>query len=202
MSSTNHTANYNLPQFVGTDKPAWLGDINPAMSAIDSRMKANADGVAGILDMFNLDHFSYKDASSLISITGTTVAGVLRLAQNADGSIFKFYNYLSIKNDTDGNITIPLTAVPGLSGYYGLKVLQLNRAPAEAYTVNAGGTYVFKEDDGTILQNVNLANFYVGTDGWIYILTSTQNAFGLHQHQYVQVYFNPCVYFNGSFGDN
>lgn len=201
MSSTNHTANYNLPQFVGTDKPAWLGDINPAMSAIDTQMKANADGVAGILSMFNLTNFSSKDASSLISITGTTVGGVLRLAQNADGSIFKFYNYLTIQNNTDGNITIPLTAVPGLSGYYGLKVLQLNQAPSEAYTVNAGGTSVFKEDDGTILQNVNLANFYVGTDGWIYILTSTQNAYGLHRHQFVEFYFNPCVYFNANFGD-
>ena len=42
MSSTNHTTNYNLPQFVGSDKPAWLGDINPAMSAIDTAMHANA----------------------------------------------------------------------------------------------------------------------------------------------------------------
>ena len=42
MSSTNHTTNYNLPQFVGSDKPAWLGDINPAFSAIDTAMHANA----------------------------------------------------------------------------------------------------------------------------------------------------------------
>lgn len=42
MSSTNHTTNYNLPQYVGSDKPAWLGDINPAFSAIDTAMHANA----------------------------------------------------------------------------------------------------------------------------------------------------------------
>lgn len=42
MSATNHTANYNLPQFVGSDKPAWLGDVNPAMNAIDTAMHANA----------------------------------------------------------------------------------------------------------------------------------------------------------------
>lgn len=41
MSSTNHTTNYNLPQWVGTDKPAWLGDMNPAFTAIDTQMKAN-----------------------------------------------------------------------------------------------------------------------------------------------------------------
>lgn len=201
MSSTNHTTNYNLPQFVGSDKPAWLGDVNPAMSAIDTQMKANADGVAEILDMFNLDDYSSVNASALVSISGITATGLLRVAQNTDGSIFKFYNYIILQNDTDENITIPLTAVPGLSGYYGLKVLQLNQAPAEAYTVNAGGTYVFKEEDGTRIQNVTLANFYVGTDGWVYILTSTQNAFGIHQHQFVEAFFHPCVYFNGSFGD-
>jgi len=201
MSSTNHTANYNLPQFVGTDKPAWLGDINPAMSAIDTQMKANADGVAGVLDMFNLDHFSSKDASALVSITGLSVAGVLRLAQNADGSIFKFYNYLTVTNTTDNAISIPLSAVPGLSGYYGLKVLQLNQAPAEAYTINAGGSTIYRSNDGATLSNVNLANLYVATDGYVYIMTSTTSSANVGPHGQIQWYFNPCVYFNANFGD-
>lgn len=201
MSSTNHTANYNLPQFVGTDKPAWLGDINPAMSAIDTQMKANADGVAGVLDMFNLDHYSSKDASSLISITGLTVGGVLRVAQNADGSIFKFYNYMVVTNATDNTISIPLSAVPGLSGYYGLKTIQLNQAPAEAYTINAGGTTIIRSNDGATLTNVNLANLYVGTDGYVYIMTSTTSTATIAGHGQLQHIFHPCVYFNANFGD-
>ena len=36
MGHTNSTTNYSLPQFVTTDKPAWLTDINGAFSAIDS----------------------------------------------------------------------------------------------------------------------------------------------------------------------
>ena len=43
MSSTNKTSNYNLSQFVGSDKPAWLADYNQDMSKIDTQMKANAD---------------------------------------------------------------------------------------------------------------------------------------------------------------
>lgn len=43
MSHTNTTANYNLPQFTGTDKPSWLTDVNGAMTSIDTQMKANAD---------------------------------------------------------------------------------------------------------------------------------------------------------------
>lgn len=35
MGATNHTPSLNLPQFIGTDKPTWLGDINNAFRNID-----------------------------------------------------------------------------------------------------------------------------------------------------------------------
>lgn len=40
MSHTNSTTNYALPQFLTTDKPAWLTDINKAFSDIDSAVYA------------------------------------------------------------------------------------------------------------------------------------------------------------------
>jgi hypothetical protein len=46
MSATNHTENYNLSQFVGTDRPTWLGDYNDDMKKIDARLKRNADDIA------------------------------------------------------------------------------------------------------------------------------------------------------------
>ena len=36
MSHTNETLNYKLPQFVDTDQPTWLGDVNGAMLSIDT----------------------------------------------------------------------------------------------------------------------------------------------------------------------
>ena len=42
MSSTNKTEHYNLPQFIGSDIPTWLGDFNSAMTAIDSGINAAA----------------------------------------------------------------------------------------------------------------------------------------------------------------
>lgn len=41
MSHTNKTPNYDLPQFIGTDKASWLGDLNPAFLAIDAGMQDN-----------------------------------------------------------------------------------------------------------------------------------------------------------------
>lgn len=45
MTAANHTNNYNLSQFVGTDRPTWLGDYNGDMSKIDAQMKVNADAI-------------------------------------------------------------------------------------------------------------------------------------------------------------
>ena len=43
MSSTNKTTNYELSQFIGTDKPAWLTDYNGDMGKIDTAVKNAAD---------------------------------------------------------------------------------------------------------------------------------------------------------------
>lgn len=46
MASTNKTSNYKLSQYIGTDKPTYLGDYNSDMSKIDAQMKANADAAS------------------------------------------------------------------------------------------------------------------------------------------------------------
>ena len=47
MSFTNKTPNYNLPQWLGTDKPSWLVDVNGAFSEIDTAIKNAADSGSG-----------------------------------------------------------------------------------------------------------------------------------------------------------
>lgn len=46
MTATNHTSNYNLSRFAGTDRPTWLGDYNGDMAKIDAQLKKNADAIA------------------------------------------------------------------------------------------------------------------------------------------------------------
>lgn len=48
MSSTNHTTNYNLSQYVGTDKPTYLGDYNSDMGKIDTAIHTNASAISGV----------------------------------------------------------------------------------------------------------------------------------------------------------
>ena len=46
MSATNKTTYLDLPQFIGTDVPSWLGDFNGAMEKIDTGYN-NVDIKAG-----------------------------------------------------------------------------------------------------------------------------------------------------------
>ena len=46
MASTNHTTNYNLSQYISTDKPTYLVDYNNDMLAIDTQMKVNETAAA------------------------------------------------------------------------------------------------------------------------------------------------------------
>lgn len=45
MSSTNHTKNFNFPQWVGSDYPSFINDLNPAFLKIDTTLKSNKTDV-------------------------------------------------------------------------------------------------------------------------------------------------------------
>lgn len=49
MSSTNKTNNYELSQYIGTDKPTYLGDYNGDMLKIDTQMKNNANSATNAI---------------------------------------------------------------------------------------------------------------------------------------------------------
>ena len=82
MSYTNHTTNYNLPQYVGTDKPTYLGDFNTAMGAIDTQMKANADAASAAGSTAT----SASNAiGALASLTTTDKSTVVAAINEVDG---------------------------------------------------------------------------------------------------------------------
>lgn len=70
MASTNKTTNYELSQYVGTDKPTYLGDYNGDMYKIDAQMKLNAD--------------SASSAGTLASTASSTASTALENANTAD----------------------------------------------------------------------------------------------------------------------
>lgn len=47
MSHTNATQHYQLPQFIGTDTPGWLTDVNQGFAAIDNAIYQRQQDIAG-----------------------------------------------------------------------------------------------------------------------------------------------------------
>lgn len=245
MSSTNHTTNYNLPQFVGSDKPAWLGDINPAMSAIDSAMHTNAtkaqQGIDDALTAKNRADSAYSLADgaktdagtaqgtanqaianasavdskldafmqkfNLVSFTdspATATSGVivnnLTLAQNSDGSIFKFYGHLQLNTGA----TMARSAIAGMSGWYGVDTgLVLNTSPTEAYMVKGAGVASFITATLANTDSTQIDYFAVGTNGHIYVVPaqSSANLTTKTNASYDRYIYIASLYFNTSFGD-
>lgn len=93
MASTNKTSNYELSQFIGTDKPAWLSDYNSDMNKIDSGIHSaqttatGADGKAdaNTTNIGNLGYLSTTNKTDLVSAINE-VDGNADTAQNTASS--------------------------------------------------------------------------------------------------------------------
>lgn len=78
MSHTNHTTNYNLPQFIGSDKASWLGDLNPAFETIDANIHA-IDVVANDADTKAVS--AQSSADNAIQLGQTAIANTADLSE-------------------------------------------------------------------------------------------------------------------------
>lgn len=106
MSSTNKTNNYNLSQYIGTDKPTYLGDYNGDMLKIDTQMKNNANSAT---DAIAQAGEAVAKATSLEEQVNTVSENVKSLLNN----VTTIKNNVS-QNTTDiGNIQKQVLALEG-----------------------------------------------------------------------------------------
>lgn len=82
MSHTNSTTNYKLPQFIGSDKPGWLTDVNTAYKAIDDQMKLNADAAATNKSSIDSNKSAYDSFVSSQNTRNSTFASQIKALQD------------------------------------------------------------------------------------------------------------------------
>ena len=87
MSHTNSTTNYNLPQFVGTDKPTWLNDVNGAFASIDAQMKLNADSATSAGTSATTANNAIGTLSSLETTAKTDLVSAVNEVNTAVGTV-------------------------------------------------------------------------------------------------------------------
>ena len=101
MGHTNSTANLNLPQFIGSDKPTWLGDINGAFSDIDAYVGTNDAAVAAATSDASSAVAQAASAVSTANAANTTAGNASTAATNAVGTA---NNAMSLVNQTNVKI--------------------------------------------------------------------------------------------------
>lgn len=90
MGHTNSTPNLHLPQFVGSDKPTWLSDVNGAMLAIDTaygtieaEASSAATAAAGAVTTAGAAQTAADAAASAAATAGTNASQAISTANNA-----------------------------------------------------------------------------------------------------------------------
>lgn len=93
MGATNKTTNYELPQWIGTDKPTFLGDMNDAFLKIDTGMAENkdsatsAESIAGASNSKATEaHSLAQEANTLANQANTTATQAQQAANTAQST--------------------------------------------------------------------------------------------------------------------
>lgn len=87
MSFTNSTPNYGLPQYVGTDKPTFLGDFNNAMSTIDSALHNNEQNAGEGLSELQQAQAALTETQETLTDVQTEVANVSGIAATVNQNV-------------------------------------------------------------------------------------------------------------------
>ncbi|MBR5215967.1 MAG: hypothetical protein IKV80_07065 [Bacteroidales bacterium] len=87
MSATNSTLNYQLPQFIATDKPAWLVDFNGAMSDIDTAIKEAKTAGDNAQSTANTNATNIQTLDGTVTSQGTAIGTLTTSVAGNTGSI-------------------------------------------------------------------------------------------------------------------
>lgn len=142
MSSTNKTTNYKLSQYIGTDKPTYLGDYNGDMLKIDTQLKNNADSASNATSAAGAAQAVAEQASKSVQTLNDSVT-----ANSADIASLKTKNAqqdVSIQNATNSASTA---------------VSKSNQNEQNITDINTRNQWI----QGTNIQNTGLPNYTSGS---------------------------------------
>lgn len=87
MASTNETPVLGLPQFIGTDKPSWLGDVNGAMLKIDTAVGENQGKIGSVETVANSAESKATAAQQSVNVLGGKVVSLQQEQSATDSRI-------------------------------------------------------------------------------------------------------------------
>lgn len=164
MSATNKTTYLDLPQFIGTDVPSWLGDFNGAMKKIDTGYN-NVDIKAGQAAS------TANSASSKADINTQSITSINAELKTLKNAVQNYDNILSFKM---------ITCIPSPNN--------LKDDSSMLMTQNTNKTLASLKFNATMLYPLSNPSKYVftwsasgGTTTFYDLFTVEDNCFNLNQ---------------------
>lgn len=164
MSATNKTTYLELPNFIGTDVPSWLGDFNGAMEKIDTGYN-NVDIKAGQAAS------TANSASSKADINTQSITSINAELKTLKNAVQNYDNILNFKN---------VTCVPSPNN--------LKADSSMIMTQNTNKTLASLKFNATMLYPLSNPSKYVftwsvggGTTTFYDLFTIEDNCFNLNQ---------------------
>lgn len=152
MASTNKTPNYDLPQFIATDKPTWLGDVNDAMSKIDAGMEANkssGESTVGRVTALEATVSEHTDQIGTVTETANTAGATATAAQNAASAASAL---ATTANSNANAITNSLTFNPANVVAKSATDHSVTVSPTGDIAINGGNLRCICSNDGSWLK--------------------------------------------------
>lgn len=114
MGSTNKTTGYSLPQWVGTDKPTFLGDMNDAFLKIDEGMTANKGSASTAVAQAGQ---AVQDANAALTKANSVETTANQANTNAQNAITIANNAKEDVDSANSNISNLQTQVSGIKNW-------------------------------------------------------------------------------------
>lgn len=152
MAHTNSTTNYSLPQWVGSDKPTFLGDLNTAFSDIDGQMKTNADNITIAKDTADNAQTSADDAQDDVDALALRV-------DTAEGNITTNTTNIGLNTTAIGNLSTSISTInTALDG----KQATITGGASTVTTNNLTASKVLVSDSSGKISNSTVSDTEVG----------------------------------------
>lgn len=172
MGAANHTANYDLPQWIGTDKPTFLGDLNDAFLKIDTGMKTNQSEISGaVSDAGN----ALAKATSAVQGVNTLTPLVNTASENASQALTTANNAASTANTANTNANAANTRLNAFDWSASTSLTKPAGVTWEGFTVNYSrnsGLYLLNLY-GEIIGSFNNADNQISNNSVLFTLPSS-----------------------------
>lgn len=162
LQSQMTTANGNISTL-----QSGLQTANSSIGALQTGIQTANSYINALIKSFKLTVVTYQGAE--IHSAASTGA-VLNVLKNTDNTIINIYGRVVFSS------AVTPVAIPGITGYYGVKTNVTVGTLSNAYLFDCSGCLYFYSDTETryLSQNPSAA-FALGTDGYVYLICTKTN---------------------------